>query len=101
LDGPKSLRIQKRSFSRGGVGVVGADPNPNKGPKPVWSTSIQWEAAGRGERGYRGRGITHSEVHSQEEGGAVIQAPNPSLSREVQDVQDGVIGHKETCAVGG
>jgi len=98
LDGPKSSRIQKRSFSRGGVGVAGADPNPNKGPKPVWSTSIQWEAAGGG-RGYRGRGITHSEVHSQEKGGVVVRVPNTSLSRDVQDVQGGVIGHKGTHVV--
>jgi len=52
-------------------------------------------------RGYSGRGITHLEVRSQEEGGEVIRAPNTSLTREVQDVQDGVVGHKGTCAVGG
>jgi len=26
-----------------------ADPNPNRGPKPVWSTNIQWEAEGGGK----------------------------------------------------
>ena len=52
-----------------------------------------------GERGHRGGGITHSEVHSQEKGGVVVRAPNTSLARDVQDVQGGVIGHKGTRAV--
>ncbi len=52
-----------------------------------------------GERVHKGGGVAHSEVHSQEKGGAVVRAPNTSLSRDVQDVQGGVIGHKGTHVV--
>jgi len=53
-----------------------------------------------GERGHRGGGITHSEVCSQQKGGAVVRAPDTSMARDVQNVQGGVIRHEGTHAMG-
>ncbi len=54
-----------------------------------------------GGGGHGGWTISHSEVCSQEEQGAVIGVPDTCLAWDIKDVQGGVIGHEGTCAVGG